>query len=97
MGVTTEIINAVQAPRTTIIVAVSRERRVQLEYKLQTTIANMFVDRARNGTKYTLQNQSVIIVQVSGNAKPNIDTIGMKAKEWREWITDAEKDEDAEK
>lgn len=97
MGITKDIINAVQAPKTTIVVAVDRKRRVQLEYKLMTTIPNMFVDRARKGTKYTLPNNSVIIVQVSGPRNPDVDTTQMKAKEWREWLADEEEKEEKKK
>lgn len=93
MGVTEDVINAVQAPQTTVIVAVTRKRRVQLEYKLMSTIVGMFVDRARNGTKYTLPNMSVIVVQVAGSQVPDVDTTKWKAKEWKAWITDAEPEE----
>lgn len=95
MGITEDIINPVQAPKTSITIAVTRKRRVQLEYKLMTTIKGMYVDRRRNGTKYTLPNKSVIIVQISGALGPDVDVIKMKAKEWRNWITDKEEEKDA--
>lgn len=93
MGITEDIINAIQAPKTTITVAVMRMKRVQLEYKLATSITGMYVERSRNGTKYTLPNMSVIVVQVSGPSVPDVDTTKMKAKEWNAWITDKELEE----
>lgn len=93
MGVTEDVINAIQAPKTRIVVAVSRKHRVQLEYKLQTTIQGMFTTRARNGTKFELANKSVIILQISGPEAVDIDTMKWKAKEWNAWITDTKLEE----
>jgi len=98
MGVTDEVIQKVQAPKMRVVIAVPRERRVQLEYKLHTTLINPFVTREKNGTKYELANKSVVIVQILGPERPDIDCVNMKSKAWNDWITDKapEEKEDAE-
>lgn len=94
MGVTEDVIHKVQAPRTRVVVAIPRERRVQLEYKLHTTLVNPFVTREKNGTKYEMPNKSVVIVQIQGPEKPDIDCVKMKSKQWNEWITDKKPEEE---
>jgi CRISPR/Cas system CMR-associated protein Cmr3 (group 5 of RAMP superfamily) len=67
-------------------VAIGRENRTQLEYVVQTTLENAFVERARNGTKYTLQNGSVLFIQVSGTMTIDVDLTKMKPKGLAKWL-----------
>lgn len=84
-------------PKTKVVIAVTRERRVQLEYTLQTALTGAFMTRERNGSKLELPNKSVIIVQVSGPQVPDVDVTKMKGRPWKAWITDAEEAKDAKK
>lgn len=96
IGIKEDVFNALVAPKQQVVVAVTRKRREQLEYVVQTSLINAHVTRARNGTKFELPNGSVFYTQVQGNLDINVDTTKWSAKEWKAWITDEEKKEDAE-
>ena len=93
MGVTESIFSKVQVPGTKIVVAVTRKRRVQLEYLIQTTKPQAFVNRVRNGTTFNLGNRSVIVLQITGSESIDVDTNKMKAKEWNAWLRDEKLEE----
>lgn len=90
VGIKTAVFEKLAVPKTTVVVAIARENRTQLEYVVQTTLENAFVERARNGTKYTLPNGSVLTIQVSGSAKFDVDLTKMKPKGLAKWLVDGE-------
>lgn len=61
---------------------------------MQTTLINAHVTRARNGTKFELPNGSAFYSQVQGSLDINVDTTKWSAKEWKEWISDIEPEEE---
>lgn len=95
MGIKDDIISKVQAPNTHVSVAIDRKRRIQLEYALQTQLPILHTKRNRNGTVFDMGNGSKITIYVGGGREVDVNLVEMKAKEWREWITDKEPEEDA--
>lgn len=90
MGIKTAVFEKLSVPKTQVVIAIARENRTQLEYVVQTTLENAFVERARNGTKYTLPNKSVLFIQVSGSMDIDVDLTKMKPKGLAKWLVDGE-------
>jgi len=94
MGIKDDIISKVQAPNTQIEIAIDRKRRIQLEYALQTQLSVLHTKRNRNGTTLEMANRSKITIYVGGAKEVDINLIDMKAREFKDWISDKEPEED---
>jgi len=90
MGLTTDVFEKIKTSRNVIVtISTTMERRVQLEYAIQSKLQGLFVNRLRLATKFTYANGSTIIVTTSvGMNKPDVDMMTATAPEFKFWLSD---------